>query len=264
MMDAVGRLVGGEVPLTTLFVEPTIARLAIALRDRAKLPAPIVAAIHPAGTRPPLFFLHGDYTSGGFYCRQMATELGDDQPFYAVHPHGIDRGDVPPTIEAMAADRVGHLRREIANGPYLFAGHCAAGLVALEMARQLRAEGEDVPLVVIIDARAPARREFVSAGDGRAAGEPPPDAPQRVSRHPTTAAYGAAVARYAPADYAGRVTVFGSERVHDPRPHLGWGAIAAQVTSARIPGDHFGAITRHAHTLAAALRRAIDDALRAA
>jgi hypothetical protein len=33
MMDAIGKLVGGEVPLTTLFAEPTIARLAIALRN---------------------------------------------------------------------------------------------------------------------------------------------------------------------------------------------------------------------------------------
>jgi thioesterase domain-containing protein len=199
----------------------------------------------------------------------MAKGLGDDQPFFAIHPHGIDRGDVPPTIEAMAADRVAHVRREIANGPYLLAGHCAAGLVALEMARQLRAEGEDVPIVVIIDTRAPVRRRFVQASDRREAGERPataasPAAPQLNPRHPTTAAYGAAVARYAPADYAGPVRVLRSERVDHVRPDLGWGAIAAQVTSARIPGDHFGAITRHADALAAALRCAIDEAIRAA
>jgi thioesterase domain-containing protein len=169
----------------------------------------------------------------------------------------------------MAADRVAHMRREMANGPYLLAGHCAAGFIALEMARQLRAEGEGVPIVVIIDAPAPVRRRFVYASDGGEVGEQPvaaasPVAPQPISRHPTTAAYGAAVARYAPADYAGHVRVLQSERVDDFRPHLGWGAIAAQVTSARIPGDHFGAITRHADALAAALRRAIDDALRVA
>jgi thioesterase domain-containing protein len=149
------------------------------------------------------------------------------------------------------------------------AGHCAAGLVALEMARQLRAEGEDVPLVVIIDARAPVRRAFIDVSGGTTTGEPPApaattDVPQGLRSDPATVAYGAAVARYAPASYAGRVTVLRSENMHDFRPRLGWRAIAARVTSASIPGDHFGAITRHADALAAALRRAIDDALREA
>ena len=54
------------------------------------------------GARPPLFFLHGDFSGGGFYSQGLARALGPDQPFYAVHPHGIDGPRIPDSIEAMA------------------------------------------------------------------------------------------------------------------------------------------------------------------
>ena len=59
----------------------------------------------------------------------------------------------------------------------MLGGHCNGGLIALEMARQLRAEGERVEAVVMIDTRAPARgrRALHGASDvlGRLRGLPP-------------------------------------------------------------------------------------------
>lgn len=267
MMEAVGRRVGCDVPLTTLFTEATVARLANALRAKAALPAPVVAPVNPAGARPPFLFLHGDYSSGGFYCREVARALGANQPFYAVHPHGIDRSEVPPTIEAMAEERVRGVRQVLPHGPYLLGGYCAGGLVALEMARRLKADGDDVPLVVIIDAKAPLRRKLVySSGIDESTGPTgvsvgPSGGATRSFRNDVTGRYVDAVARYAPADFPGRVAVLKSARMHDFRQHLGWAMIASHAESASIPGDHFGAITRHAAELGDAIRRCIDDAL---
>jgi amino acid adenylation domain-containing protein len=263
MMDEVGRIVGCEVPLTTLFAEATISRLAVALKAKAAPDGPPIAAVNTGGARMPLLYLHGDYTGGGFYCRPLAQALGADQPFYAIHPHGIDRAEIPPTIEAMAAERVATLGALLPRGPYVLAGHCAGGYVALEMARQLKAAGEEVPVVVIIDAKAPLPplRGGMPVSSSVAAQSLLPAGPARVARNIITARYVPVIASYAPGPYAGRIAVLKSARMHDSRPHLGWGAIARDVDSTIIPGDHFAAITRHAPELAAALRRCIDEAL---
>src|SRR5262249_52126331 len=44
-----------------------------------------------------------------------------------------------------------------ADGPYYLGGYCAAGIAAYEAALQLMAEGQDVPLLVMIDAPSPAQ-----------------------------------------------------------------------------------------------------------
>ena len=83
----------------------------------------------------------------------------------------------PQTVEAIAANRLQAVRAARPHGPYALGGHCNGGLIALEMARQLRAEGERVEAVVMIDTRAPAlgRRALHRASDvlGRLRGLPP-------------------------------------------------------------------------------------------
>lgn len=58
------------------------------------------------------------------------------------------------TVESMASSYLEILRSVWPRGPYLLGGYCNAGLIAFEMARQLRACGERVDLLVIIDIRA--------------------------------------------------------------------------------------------------------------
>jgi thioesterase domain-containing protein len=58
-------------------------------------------------------------------------------------------------VEGIAADRLLAVRAACPHGPYVLGGHGEGGLVALEMARQLRAEGERVESVLLVDTRAP-------------------------------------------------------------------------------------------------------------
>ncbi|HVN34403.1 MAG TPA: amino acid adenylation domain-containing protein, partial [Casimicrobiaceae bacterium] len=90
MMAAVEKTCGASVPLAALFAEPTIERLAEALRSAARPSGSIAVPLTEGGSRPPLFFLHGDFSGGGFYSHGLARSLGPDQPFYAIHPHGLD------------------------------------------------------------------------------------------------------------------------------------------------------------------------------
>ncbi|HEY5724374.1 MAG TPA: thioesterase domain-containing protein, partial [Methylomirabilota bacterium] len=152
----------GRIASPSLLLEAsTVGDVAAALlRVKPADAAPIVA-LRSSGARAPLFYLHGDYNGGGLYCHALARRLDAERPFYVMDPHGIDGRPLPATIEGMAADRLAALRAVRPHGPYLLGGWCNGAVVALEMARRLRAEGESVPMTVLIDAQAPLRGQYL-------------------------------------------------------------------------------------------------------
>jgi amino acid adenylation domain-containing protein len=155
MMDRIEQSLGTRLPLTSLYSAATVEKLAQVLLDtrRQEFHSPLVA-VRREGTRKPIYFLHGDFNGGGFYCLELARHLGEEQPFYTILPHGLDGGPVPGSIQAMAADRLRILLDIQPAGPYVLGGYCNGGLVAFEMARQLWEKGIKVDLLFIIDASA--------------------------------------------------------------------------------------------------------------
>jgi len=153
MVDEIATVIGVKLPLTMLFRGATVRDIArylvlgVQAEERQELIE--VQAGRPGVT--PFFMAHGDFTAGGFYCRRLAEAAGPDQPFYAIPPY-VPRGPDPAlTIEAMAALHAASVRRVQAHGPYRLGGYCAGGLVAYELARRLRAEGEQVELLLVVD-----------------------------------------------------------------------------------------------------------------
>ena len=138
-----------EVPLSLLLENPTLAGFADALVGATRTTAAAVVAVRKDGSRPPLFFLHGDINGGGLYCARLARGI-QDQPVYALAPFGCDGGGAPASIEAMAARHASAIREVWPRGPYLLGGHCNGALEALEIARLFRREGHEVPAVVLI------------------------------------------------------------------------------------------------------------------
>jgi thioesterase domain-containing protein len=119
------------------------------------------------GGRPPLFLVHP--AGGHVVCyRDLAFLLSSDQPVYALQPRGIEDGGQAPisAIEEMAAFYVEAVRGLRAEGPYRVAGWSFGGVVAWEMARQLRAAGHEVDLLALFDT-APHTPEgmMINAGD---------------------------------------------------------------------------------------------------
>jgi thioesterase domain-containing protein len=72
-----------------------------------------------------------------------------------VHPHGLDGGAVPDTIEGDGGRPAARVARAAPARPYVVGGHCNGAFVAFELARQIRAAGEPVRSVVVIDSPAP-------------------------------------------------------------------------------------------------------------
>jgi amino acid adenylation domain-containing protein len=146
---------GVIVPIQHFLTELTIEMLARVLVDpnSGQFKSPLVE-LQSAGSNRPFFFAHGAIEGGGFYCRNLARHLGAEQPFYVLHPHGLNGEPVPRSIEEMAADRLDALLAVQPSGPYLLGGYCGGGLVAFEMARRLQERGHRVDLVLLIDAHA--------------------------------------------------------------------------------------------------------------
>jgi thioesterase domain-containing protein len=104
-----------------------------------------------SGSRRPFFYMHVHWIGGAFYGFDLAHDLGPDQPLYIIDPYKFDGLSVPPTIGSMAAAYVQCIRAVQPEGPYLLGGFCAGGLLAYEVSQQLRAAGQAVDLLVLID-----------------------------------------------------------------------------------------------------------------
>lgn len=154
MMRRLEQSCGERLPLSALLEGPTIKHLAEALvRQRVGDERSLLVRIQSEGAKYPFFYLHGDLLGGGFYCRALARALGEDRPFYALAPHGLNGSPLPKTVEAMAASFIPMVRAVQAEGPYFLGGACNGGTVAFEMARQLERQGQKVDLLVLIAAR---------------------------------------------------------------------------------------------------------------
>jgi hypothetical protein len=152
MMLQVGQLCGRPLPLSLLLTGATIAHLTrfiIAAEKEGEAETPLIP-LRTAGTRGPLFFLHGDWAGGGFYCRKLAEALGPDQPFYALPPyHRYEQRIL--TMEEMAAHHAAAIRERFPHGPYLLGGYCIGATVAMEVGRQLAGTGETVAQLFLVD-----------------------------------------------------------------------------------------------------------------
>jgi amino acid adenylation domain-containing protein len=145
-----------NLPLATLFQNPTIEKLAVVLGSSSyrEFWSPLVP-IQPNGALPPFFCVGG---AGGnvLYFHHLATYLGKDQPFYGIQAQGLD-GETKPlqSIEEIACHYIKAIQTVQPVGPYFLGGHSFGGKVAFEMAQQLQRQGQSVANVAILDTSAP-------------------------------------------------------------------------------------------------------------
>lgn len=86
----------------------------------------------------------------------LARLLGPDQPFYGLQSRGLDGLEEPLTrIEDIAAQFLREIREVQPDGPYYLVGMCMGGVVAYEMAQQLRAAGQEIGLLALLETWSP-------------------------------------------------------------------------------------------------------------
>ncbi|MFI1198700.1 amino acid adenylation domain-containing protein [Streptomyces sp. NPDC020883] len=146
---------GVNIPLSEFVATPTVAGLAARLRaGNATATFNPLVPIRPHGARRPLFMVHP--MGGNVLCYlRFARHLPDDQPLHALQAAGADPGTTPlGTVEEIAGSYLTALRTVQPHGPYTIGGWSFGGFVAFEMARQLRAAGQTVHHLVLLDTTA--------------------------------------------------------------------------------------------------------------
>ena len=148
----IGKEFNKDIPLATLFEAPTIEKLSKIVEQQEWSRAwSSLVTIRPDGLKPPLFFIHG---AGGniLNYRDLASYLDSDQPIYGLQSQGLD-GKQPflTRIEDMASRYLKEIQSVWPEGPYLLAGYCMGGTIALEMAQQLHEKGKEVSLLALLE-----------------------------------------------------------------------------------------------------------------
>ena len=115
------------------------------VEDTNTLPSGVLA-LQPPSDRKSIFWVH--YLDVG-----LAKALGDDQPclFVKLTAEDVAAVSEAPTLQNVAERLLNKIRATQPEGPYMLGGYCVGGIVAYEIAYQLRAAGHEVSLLVLLD-----------------------------------------------------------------------------------------------------------------
>lgn len=220
--------------------------------------------IKPNGNKRPLFYVHGLSGHGSYL--KLGRYLHPDRPFYGLKAVGLDGEKAPYTrMEDMVAYYIQEIQTVQPEGPYLLGGLCIGGVIALEMAQQLRKRSQEVSLVVMADSPNPFwteeekielanwlssqksiwRKEQINRGFSLQ---------QVESVFRVRAANIQLISSYVPQVYSGRVIHFSALELiesldemtaqrakyrHDPMQPNGWNSwVAGGIELHKVPGSH--------------------------
>lgn len=134
---------------------PVLRAFAARLKDSTGTPTGALVSLNTQGEKPPLFVVAGAGGLGIAFVG-LSRRLGPDRPAYALQSPVIEnRGWPEKSVEEAARKHVALVRRVQPNGPYHLAGHSFGGILAFEMAHQLREAGEQVALLAVLDSFPP-------------------------------------------------------------------------------------------------------------
>jgi enterobactin synthetase component F len=146
------RATGQSLPLTHVYGVATVAGIARLLdgQNSASSHSPLVL-LRPGDETPPLFMIHHvSGTTGPLM--PIAKSFPGRRPIYGIQAKGLDGTDAPyDRVEEMAECYLRAITEVQPHGPYLLAGVCFGGLVALEIARRLSERGEPIGLLAFLD-----------------------------------------------------------------------------------------------------------------
>jgi len=143
---------GKRMAISNLYRAPTIETLS-GLVDESGVGQEFhsLVPIRPGGTNYPLFIVHG---AGGniLIYRDLSKHLLDNMPIYGLQSYGLE-GDKPRlnTIEEMADSYIEEMKKIQPSGPYYICGYCMGGTISLQIAQQLKSNGDSVAFIAMME-----------------------------------------------------------------------------------------------------------------
>ena len=250
------------------------------------------------GSKPPLFlitgYMHEDDTLR--ILSNLIPHIGPDQPLCGLRPRWLDGHS--PQYSSVAEIRDEYLRELRAfqpEGPYYLLGDCVGGVVAVEMARTLLEQGDEVALLILMDTDRPrflsfllnevmglwyrgrhvasVLRQFLRPAEGTRS-QVISDVIRRklrragLSKDPITATdynyqrrieYQRLLRKHRLKRYPGRIRLIVSEDVYRFVGLLGWNGFAdGGVEVSRTPGNHQTYRAQYSREFGQQLRLCID------
>jgi amino acid adenylation domain-containing protein len=151
VMIQVEKEIGKRIPLSELFKHSTVEKFAQLLNIDGEIYSNCIVPIKPIGNKTPFFLIHGAGLNVLNFVN-LSNHFDEDQPVYGIQgngPKGYDEWYV--SIEAMAAHYVEEIIKINPNGPYALSGFSFGGIVAFEMARQLKEKGKTISIIALLD-----------------------------------------------------------------------------------------------------------------
>jgi acyl transferase domain-containing protein/thioesterase domain-containing protein len=142
-----------RMPLSIIYQSKTVAALAklIIAPEIFRQPLSPLVTLQAKGRKNPLFFIHP--IGGTVFCYlPLAKNLGKDRPFYAIQDPRINDNSLSfSNLQEVASMYICRIKKIKPHGPYLLGGHSYGGIVAFEIARQLKENQEEVQFVASLD-----------------------------------------------------------------------------------------------------------------
>ncbi|MFC1617491.1 amino acid adenylation domain-containing protein, partial [Candidatus Margulisiibacteriota bacterium] len=156
MVAQAKKKMNANVSLSAFLQNPTIENVANIIGSTGKgLGYNPLVPLRTTGTKTPIFAVHA--VDGNTFCYEsIIKHLDAEQPFYALRAQGLDHGTVPiSNINIIAAKYIENIKTIQPQGPYMIAGFSIGGIIAFEIARQLKVSGDEVQNLILIDSFAP-------------------------------------------------------------------------------------------------------------
>lgn len=148
---AIGKSLHKDVPPARIYENPTVRGIARELgRTSEEAPLDYVYSSHE--DKAPLVFIHTGSTGSEAYY-SLANDIRDCCSFSVIEQYNIYHpDDVKEGIPVIASKYIEILKKRQPKGPYNLGGWCYGGMIAYEMACQLKEAGEDMGSLILIDA----------------------------------------------------------------------------------------------------------------
>ena len=155
VMKSIEEKIGFRLPITSLFQAPTVEKLSALLeQDEKVISWKSLVPIKPEGHNPPLYIVHGSGLTVLVF-HTLAMGLDPEQPVFGLQARGLNGIDEPfDTMEDIASFYIEEILEQNPAGPISLAGYSFGGIVAFEMAKQLKARGREVNMLAIFDTNA--------------------------------------------------------------------------------------------------------------